>query len=36
MKLASDPTVRRISVGVCFAKSAKYESGMNWVAIAAY
>lgn len=36
MKLATDPNVHRISVGVCFAKSAKYEAGMNWIAIAAY
>ena len=36
MKLATDPSVRRIAVGVCFAKSAKYEAGMNWIAIAAY
>jgi Cysteine-rich secretory protein family len=36
MKLATDPTVRRIAVGVCFAKSEKYEAGMNWIAIAAY
>ncbi len=36
MKLATDPTVRRIAVGVCFGKSAKYEAGMNWIAIAAY
>jgi len=36
IKLAMDPSVQRISVGVCFGKSAKYESGMNWVEIAAY
>ncbi len=36
LKLAADPSLRRIAVGVCFAKSAKYEAGMNWVAIAAY
>ena len=36
MKLATDPSVQRIAVGVCFAKSAKYEAGMNFIAIAAY
>lgn len=36
MKLATNPAVQRISVAVCFAKSAKYESGMNWIAIVAY
>jgi hypothetical protein len=36
IKLATDPSVHRIAVGVCFAKSAKYEAGMNWIAIAAY
>ena len=36
MKLATDPTVQRISVAVCFGKNSKYESGMNWVSIAAY
>ncbi len=36
MKMATDPNVQRISVGACFGKSAKYESGMNWVVIVAY
>lgn len=36
MKLVTDPMVQRISVAVCFGKSAKYESGINWVTIAAY
>jgi hypothetical protein len=36
MKLATDPSVQRISVAVCFARSPKYESGMNWVTIVAY
>jgi uncharacterized protein YkwD len=36
MKLVTNPAVQRISVAVCFGKSAMYESGMNWVTIAAY
>ena len=36
MSLVTNPTVLRISVAVCFGKSTKYESGMNWIAIAAY
>ena len=35
-KLAIDPSVKRISVGVCFDKSPAYVSGMYWVGIAAY
>lgn len=36
LKLAENPNVQRVSVGVCFDRSPKYESGMNWVVIAAY
>lgn len=36
LKMASNPNLQRISVGVCFGKSSKYEAGMNWVSIAAY
>lgn len=36
VKMANNPTLQHISVGVCFGKSSRYESGMNWVAITAY
>jgi hypothetical protein len=36
MSLATNPSIQRIAVAVCFGRSAKYESGMNWIAIAAY
>lgn len=35
-KLAANPGVHRIAVGACFGSSAKYPSGMYWVAIAGY
>jgi Cysteine-rich secretory protein family len=36
LKIANNPTLRHISLAVCFGKSSKYEAGMNWVSIAAY
>ena len=36
LKLATNPTVNHISIGVCFGKDEKYPAGMNWVTIIVY
>jgi uncharacterized protein YkwD len=35
-KIAADPSIQRVGVGVCFGKSDKYEAGMNWVVLVGY